>query len=101
MEKALAVMLVSLFLSINCFAAEIQIEKQEVTDDHPLQYKFTTYKTVKDIKGEDVQIEDKVEITNTLELDVEKETLNKQIVDLQIQIKTIDDKLQKIVLLSK
>jgi len=70
-----------------------KIEKQDVTAKNPLQYKFTTYKTVKDINDADVQIVDTVEIKNTVELNVEIVSLNKQITDLQSKVIKIKDRL--------
>ena len=66
----------------------VLVEKQEVTASHPLQYRFVTYKRAIDINGAEVQIEDKVEIKNTLELDSEIVQIGEQILALQ---KRIDD----------
>lgn len=73
-------------------APTVVVEKQEVSDTHPLQYRFVTYKKAIDINGAEVQIEDKVEIRNTLELDQEIVQIQKQIVDLQARIETIRSK---------
>ena len=71
---------------------EVRVERQEVSASHPLQYKFTTFKTVKDINNADVQIPEKEEIVNTLQLDVEIEQLEKQKLDLQVRIDAIKAK---------
>jgi len=71
---------------------EPKIERQEVSATNPLQYKFTSYKAVKDINGTEFFVEDKVEIKNTLELDVEIEQILKQILELEKRIEEINAK---------
>lgn len=76
--------------------AEIKVEKQTVTSMYPIQYKFTTYKTVSDINGTEVQIVDTTETRTTADLESEITQLNSQVTAVQARITAVQAKQQLI-----
>jgi len=75
---------------------ETKIERQEVSDEHPLQYKLTSYKSLTDFESKEFFVVDKVEIKNTIELDIELEQLEKQKLELQKQIVEVESKIDDV-----
>lgn len=78
--------------------AEIKVEKQTVVTPtmYPVQYKFTTYKTVSDINGTEVQIVDTTETRTTADLESEVTQLNSQVTAVQARITAVQAKQQLI-----
>lgn len=61
------------------------ITKEEVDNNHPLQYRIKTYKEVKDINNINVEVLDKEVVVNIIELDNEISIIDKQINELIIK----------------
>jgi hypothetical protein len=68
---------------------KIELYEQNIQVQSDKQYKLISYKTVKDISGNDVQVEDRIEIITVKNLEAEKARL----IEL---ISAIDAKLNKI-----